>query len=658
MAKIPKRLVWIFSILIFILLLVSLYRVYFFYHYRPGLQALSGKTLWLGLRYDARMLSILGMVMLALSFIPGLNIQKRDTPGFFWQIFLVAIALVLVIFYISDFFHYDYLQQRLNASVSNYLQDAAISMKMVWQTYPIIWISLGIIFSAWLAWKMHRAFFISLSKNNFNVSKRMARLLNISAFLFFAFFIFGRAGQYPLRWSDAFSLGNDFKANAALNPFQSFFSTLKFKNKSYDLQFVKDNYGLMAHYLGVENPDITTLNFTRQAAGDSLPSTRPNIIIVICESFSAAKSSMFGNPLDPTPYFAGLCRGGVFYERCFVPAFGTARGVWAVITGIPDVEEQRTASRNPLAVDQFSIMNEFAGYDKSYFLGGSTSWANLRGLLQNNIEDLHIYEEGSFDARTVDVWGISDKNLFLEANKILAKKTAPFISIIQTADNHRPYTIPEEDRTAFQVKDFPADTLKKYGFENNAQFNAFRYTDYCYQVFMQAAARERYFANTIFVFVGDHGIRGEAGPGFPGSFTKQGIMAQHVPLLFYSPARLAAERIAAPVSQMDILPSVAGLAGIGFRNTTMGINLFDSSQVRGHYAFIADPELATAGLVTDSFFFAHNRRTGKDEFVSVINDNPVPADNYHHEKEAELKKLSLALFATAQYMLLHNKKGK
>jgi phosphoglycerol transferase MdoB-like AlkP superfamily enzyme len=33
---------------------------------------------------------------------------------------------------------------------------------------------------------------------------------------------------------------------------------------------------------------------------------------------------------------------------------------------------------------------------------------------------------------------------------------------------------------------------------------------------MEAAAKEAYFKNTLFVFIGDHGIRGDAGTNVPG----------------------------------------------------------------------------------------------------------------------------------------------
>ncbi len=138
--------------------------------------------------------------------------------------------------------------------------------------------------------------------------------------------------------------------------------------------------------------------------------------------------------------------------------------------------------------------------------------------------------------KSVDVWGISDKQLFLEANDVFKMQTNPFVAVIQTADNHRPYTIPAEDKKAFQVKKYATDSLKKYGFESNDELNAFRYTDFSFQTFIEAAKKEKYFNNTIFVFVGDHGIRGDVGNMFPQAWNADGLTTQHVPLLFYSPA--------------------------------------------------------------------------------------------------------------------------
>ncbi|MEO7264161.1 MAG: LTA synthase family protein [Ferruginibacter sp.] len=654
--KFPKRLQWLFSILFFLLLLMTLYRLIFFYHYRSLNRPFSGTTFLLGLRYDTRVLGVIGLLMLILSSFKKLNPFKKAKTRRFWNVFIAFCFAIIIIFYAIDFYYYDYLHQRLNASVINFLSDTAISFNMMWQTYPLLSISVAIIILLIVITKLHNGFLRKLVRSQQVTQRKYARGYYLFTVLLFCVLIFGKLGQYPLRWSDAFSLADDFKANVALNPFQSFFSSLQFKNSGYDIAKVKKHYSVMASYLDVQNPDSVSLNYQRKYTFEDTFVNKPNIVLVICESFSAYKSSMFGNKLDPTPYFNKLCNQGVFFERCFSPAFGTARGVWATITGIPDVESPKTASRNPAAVDQHSIMNDFKTYDKFYFLGGSTTWANIRGLLNNNIEGLNIYEQENFAAAKVDVWGISDKNLFLEANKIMAKQTKPFFSIIQTADNHRPYTIPSEDLEEFKKLNYPLDTIKKYGFSSIDEFNAFRYTDFCYQKFMEAAAKEKYYNNTVFVFVGDHGLRGDAGNMFPISFTKQGILAEHVPLLFYSPELLTAQRIKNVCSQLDIMPSLAGITKQSYVNNSFGRNLFDSNDTRQRFAFIVDPDLLTIGLVSNQYYYVYNLKTLKQEFVSVINNDTVSLNRSNDSILNYMQELTWAWYETAKYLLLHNKK--
>jgi phosphoglycerol transferase MdoB-like AlkP superfamily enzyme len=95
---------------------------------------------------------------------------------------------------------------------------------------------------------------------------------------------------------------------------------------------------------------------------------------------------------------------------------------------------------------------------------------------------------------------------------------------------------------------------------------------------MEAAKKESYFANTIFVFVGDHGVAGNATEMYPEVWTQQSLTNEHVPLLFYAPALLKAEKREEVVSQIDILPTIAGLAHISYTNTTLGRDLLDTNK--------------------------------------------------------------------------------
>jgi phosphoglycerol transferase MdoB-like AlkP superfamily enzyme len=641
-----------------LLVLMFFYRLFFFYYYGQQGRPITGSAFLLGLRYDARVVCAVGLVIMLTCLIPWLDPFKNERARWVWVGILTFIFFVFLLFYAADFYHYDYLQQRLSASVFNFLPDAKISFTMMRQTYPLVSISIAIIvvlgIYAWLNNKLlHK-----IAEAEITAVKKQRKWYFLTGGLLMAALIFGRLGQYPLRWSDAFSLNDDFKSNAALNPFQSFFSSFKFKNSSYDPKAVKAGYPLMADYLGVQDPSDDPLNFTRSYQFPSSGGAAPNIIVVICESFSAHKSSMYGNPLNTTPFFDSLSKAGVFFDRCFTPAFGTARGVWATITGIPDVESPKTASRNPAAVDQHSIINDFSGYNKFYFLGGSTTWANIRGVLTNNIQGLKIVEEDNFEAGTVDVWGISDKDLFLAANKEMAAQSKPFFTIIQTAGNHRPYTIPSEDLHEFKIDKEPADSLRKYGFSGNEELNAFRYSDFCFRKFIGAASREKYFQNSIFIFVGDHGLRGDAGPLFPQSFTRQGIAAEHVPLLFYAPGRLAPQRVNGVASQLDILPSAAFLAKQSYTNTTLGRNLFDTADRKERYAFIADPDTRFIGLVSNQYYYGRNLSTGIKEFVSVTDNVPVPVNPHTDSVRAYMSALTEAWYHTSRYLLLNNKKRK
>lgn len=651
---------WMLLSGVFFLLLMSILRFVFNLVFKPESESGLSRAYWMGLRYDARVVSI----FLLLVFIGGLIMYKKSFAGKAAQrvllIYSRLFGALLILLYTFDFAHFAYLRQRLNASVLSYADDAFISATMVWQSYPVIKIFLGWVVGFLFIFYATRFIYKKCSSHESVAGLKNKLATYLPFFLVLAIAIFGRVGKFPLRWSDAYRLNSDYKANLALNPFQSFASSLKFRSSSFDLAKTKHYYPMITQELGITNPDSVSLNYLRQSVfPDTAGVKRPNVVLVICESFSAYKSSMWGNPLNTTPYFNELCKQGIFFKNCFTPAYGTARGVWALITGIPDVTEYKTASRNPRLVDQQTVLNDIKGYEKYYFIGGSASWANIRGVLEANIKDLHLYEQEDYSAKGVDVWGISDKNLFLEANKVISKQDKPFFAIIQTADNHRPYTIPAEDKPFVKMQQYPQDTLSKYGFWTNEELNAFSYMDYTYKTFIEAARKEKYFDNTIFVFIGDHGIRGSAGNMFPKVWTDQSLTLWHVPLLFYAPSRLQPQVVEHKVSQVDVMPSIAALAGIPVRNTTMGRNIFADTASRDssrNHAFVFDFDLGLAGLVGDKYYYQVNLKTKKEGVYSLLNNDPLPPGDPSAPYLNHMRELTLGYFETSRYMLFNNKK--
>ena len=436
----------------------------------------------------------------------------------------------------------------------------------------------------------------------------------------------------------------------ALNPLQNFFTTLRFRKPEFNEHQARKYFSEIADWMQL--PDKKGFSFQRIIhPGSNALESRPNVVLVICESYSMYKSSMSGNKLNSTPYFNSLAQQGIFFERCFSPHFSTARGLFAILTGIPDAQLFKFSTRNPLALEQHTIVNNFTGYNKHYFLGGDPKFNNFDGLL-NNIKGLQVHSEEDYHSPKLNVWGISDKNLFMEANEYFKKEKDPFFAIIQTSGNHRPYMIPPEDKD-FEFENLPEEKLKANGFESIMEFNTFRYFDYAIRKYMEAAEKETYFHNTIFVFIGDHGVAGNAQGIYPPAWTDYRLTDEHVPLLFYAPYLLHPQKRSEVVSQIDVLPTIAGMFQESYVNTTLGRDLLHPDK-KNNFAFITNGA-GKIGMVTDEYYFTKNLNFPDETLVPVTFDPKQKPVAVLDSIKQELSNITTAYFETARWLLMNNK---
>ena len=653
--KFPKTIQWIINLFIIYLGIFSAFRLATLLFFKPV--SIDGFTLfssfWLGLQYDLRWIALVLLPIACLSLFPKFSPFYSEWCKKVWAIYLAVVTLLLLFFFGADFGHFAYVSTRLNASALNFAEDAKISFEMLWQSYPMVWIMAGLLGAVAMMTWMFRRTHVSVEERNMNVHKfAYRRIWHSAAIGLMAWFVFGFLSFTPLRWRDAFKLNDNFKSYLALNPLQNFFTTLRFRNPVFNDDKAKQYYITTSNFLQLDKKNTKEDTYERiiHPGSNSLES-KPNIVLVICESFSMYKSSMSGNPLNSTPFFNELTKKGIFFERCFSPTFGTARGVFATLTGIPDVQLSQFSTRNLQSLNQYTIVNSFDGYSKMYFIGGSSDFNNFRGLI-SNINEVQIFEEGKFTSPKLNVWGISDKNLFMEANKVMKQQTKPFFAIIQTSDNHRPYSIPADDKD-FTPRKVTDEELKKFGFESLEEFNAFCYTDYCYQKFMDAARQSPYFDNTIFVFVGDHGVEGNAAAVYPKAWTEQRLNDEHVPLLFYAPALLTPQVHTEAVSQIDVLPTLASMVLQPYTNKTLGRNLLNKTD-KEDAAFIIHHDEGKIGVVTNDYYYSKNLWITKEELVPVRPGLPALSATQTDSVKRRLSDLTSALYETAKWMLVNN----
>src|SRR5688500_5788920 len=134
--KVPRYIQWISLTGLIFLFIMTLLRLTLTWLFPVPTENFSElvPSFFLGFRYDLRIVSIIALILFILGsigFLHPLNKKVGRTVALsLWLIFI----LILVLFYLVDFTNYAYLSQRMNANLLNYVEDAGISMKMMWQS--------------------------------------------------------------------------------------------------------------------------------------------------------------------------------------------------------------------------------------------------------------------------------------------------------------------------------------------------------------------------------------------------------------------------------------------------------------------------------------------------------------------------------------------
>ena len=650
--KIPKTILWVVNLFLIFILIFTIFRTATFFAFKPHHLSLKEllPSFMMGFRYDLRWIAVILSPVIIISLVPKYSPFYSAKNKKWWTWYLAVITFIVFFFFAADFGNFSYNKTRLDAGALNFVEDAGTSFAMMWQTYPMVWLILGLIIAVFFFRWMYRKSHWRVVNRTDGLGIPYRRKFFIITSMIMGLFIYGSLSWPPLSWKDSFEMKDSFKSYMALNPLQNFFTTLRFRKPEFNEHQARKYFSEIADWM--QFPDKNDFSFRRIIhPGSNALESRPNVVLVICESYSMYKSSMSGNKLNSTPYFNSLAQQGIFFERCFSPHFSTARGLFAILTGIPDAQLFKFSTRNPLALEQHTIVNNFTGYNKHYFLGGDPKFNNFDGLL-NNIKGLQVHSEEDYHSPKLNVWGISDKNLFMEANEYFKKEKDPFFAIIQTSGNHRPYMIPPEDKD-FEFENLPEEKLKANGFESIMEFNTFRYFDYAIRKYMEAAEKETYFHNTIFVFIGDHGVAGNAQGIYPPAWTDYRLTDEHVPLLFYAPYLLHPQKRSEVVSQIDVLPTIAGMFQESYVNTTLGRDLLHPDK-KNNFAFITNGA-GKIGMVTDEYYFTKNLNFPDETLAPVTFDPKQKPVAVLDSIKQELSNITTAYFETARWLLMNNK---
>ena len=619
-------------------------------------------ALWIGLRFDMRLACFILIPIVIAFLIPIYNPLNQSFFRLLAKIYLKMSILIIILLYGFDLGNYSYLDQRIDISSLKLLENPLIAFGMAWESYPMVIILFILVIVVYFVWRnIDKTFTILTNRPKvFNFSQSIIGS-TISGFIFI-FAIWGTFRQYRLLWSDAHFSNDPFIVASAINPILYLNETRSFALEEFNEEKTRSNYDLMVKELNINIPNSKNLSFTRSISKRHIKD-QPNIVVIFLESVGYNRMSRSGNPLNPTPNLDELSKNSIFFDRFYIPMVGTARSVFGLITGIHDVASVETASSNPRIVDQYSSINALDNYEKYYIMGGSASWRNVRSLLKNNIPDINIIEQDQIDYPRLDVWGISDNNLFKVAQETFENNNSsnPFFAIIQTATNHRPYSLPD-DVDGFNIINVDKSILSGAGFDSQKQYNAMRMLDHTVGEFITFAKSSSYFDNTVFLFFGDHGTSDPRALHMPKSDFDLKLRSYQVPFFIYSPKIIKGGSIRSDVSQLvDILPTINGLAGNDYENRTMGRDLLNDNIPIDPLALIINKKMANQhiAVIGRNHYLSMSNDGTQIQLHELWSDEPlVDVKDIYPEITNRYSARLEGIYETAKYMLYHNQKIK
>lgn len=521
--------------------------------------------------------------------------------------YLALASFLISIVYCTDAVLYGFWQFRIDSTPFFYFLS---SPKDALASVPIWWVLLGIVVVLLLTAVLF--FVLCKTIGTFPESKGIAKdrliasgvMVVVLALLFVP--IRGSLGTSTMNLGRVYYSENQKLNHAAINPCFSLLSSLM------NDEDTKDQYRFMAadeaNKLFSQITDKTKQGGT-DAVFKLLNTNRPNIVMVVLESFSAHIMKSMGGTANVAVNMDKWANEGVLFTNFYANSFRTDRGLAAILAGYP-AQPTMSIMKYPNKTGNMPMFPQKlkkAGYQLKYYYGGDADFTNMRSFVTTaGFEDLISDADFPIKLR-LSKWGVPDQYVFDRALADIKSQApnATHLSVIQTSSSHEPYDVP----------------FKKL---NNKILNAFAYTDNCLGKFVAALKKLPSWKNTLVVLVPDHqGC-------YPEDMDNYSPQRYHIPLLLLGGALKAKGPIATLGSQADIAATLLSQLGFSYSEFTFSKDMLNPNVP--HFAFSTVPN-AFMMKTTDNTVF-YNCETNK----TILDNGKTPGKNLPYGK-AYLQKL-------------------
>lgn len=462
------------------------------------------------------------LLVLVSIWIPG-TFYKKLLKGYF-----LIIAILVAAIFAVDVALYGYWGFRLDATLFFYLQSPADAMASV----PLMDFILQLLLFAgytYLIYWLFKRLIIPL----FPVTPVRKRLGGTIAVLLMGGILFipirGGVTTSTANVGMVYFSKNQFLNHSAINPTFSLIASMT-KQQDFAAQFDffpeeerQERYAALTHH----NDSLT--NST--AKMELLTTDRPNILIILMESFSANAVEAVGGEPGVTPNLNRLSKEGITFTNMYANSFRTDRGLVAVLNGYlaqPTTSIMKYPAKSQTLPSIAKSLGE-VGYTADMLYGGDINFTNMQSyFFSSGYSKITADRDFPLTSR-LSKWGANDDITFSHLYESIKDRDekSPWLSTFLTLSSHEPFEVP------FHHLEDP-------------YLNSVAFTDSCIGSFVDKLKELPVWKNTLIVLISDHGFR------YPSSLKDYEPRRFHIPMIWLGGAVKEPAMIDTYANQTDL----------------------------------------------------------------------------------------------------------
>lgn len=319
------------------------------------------------------------------------------------------------------------------------------------------------------------------------------------------------------------------------------------KNVFEEPKYFTDEKQMLSYYSPIHQPAPGTVM------------NKKNVVVLIVESFGREYIGSLNRDLDGgkyrgyTPFVDSLLTRSLTFEYTFANGRKSIDAMPSTLSSIPMMVEPfflTPASMNDLT--GLAGMLHDKGYYSAFFHGAQNGSMGFEAFARATGYDKYFGRteynadpKGGGDADFDGMWAVWDEPYLQHVVRMVNGFKQPFVVSVFTASSHHPFKVPEQYAATF--KDEGGQPIHK----------CVRYTDMALRKFFEAASKQPWYKNTVFVLVADHTNQNT----HPYYKTDQGLYS--IPIIFYTPDGSLETGVKQGViaQQIDVLPTLMGILG-------------------------------------------------------------------------------------------------